>query len=178
MRRAATLGALLAVVVLAGVTPTAVAYDHQAPVIGLRVGEVAQRGYSYHYWWTEKQSLTTCVAWHANNIQGFPAASPEISSQQQVLRINIWKDKQPSYLALRSWTLVGPSGNAVGPRADVDFTLRKRKTTAGRIYFEVSFRSAWLFENYLELVATWPDTEGCGGEQGGYWTFHYRVLGR
>ncbi len=99
----------------------------------------------------------------------FPTNSLESKSGEDVW-ITIRKRQKPKKLSLKAWMAVDQQGQPVGSGELVEYSLKKSGDK-----WRVRFSPPYSNDNYLRLYGAWRDFEGCGGSQGGYWTFHLSI---
>ena len=148
--------------------PSSWAHDHKPPLAFLRTTDGRQKGNNYHYWWTTT-SGNGCVSMDAVGPFKFPNNSLESTGNEDVW-ITIRKRQKPKKLGLKSWMAVDDQGQPVGAGEAVEHALKK---IDGK--WRVRFSPPFSTDNYLRMSASWRDFEGCGGAQGGYWTFHLSI---
>jgi hypothetical protein len=163
---------LLIVVAAAGAVlmpaaPPAGAHDHRPPRVELAVAGKIQRGHFVTETWTRPSGDGLCATWHGDGFWGYPGPL-EVSAGEHVVRFRMYKSQRPR-LHLTMRRRLEKDGRGGG--RDVPFHLRRRMRD-GRQIWVAQFRLAVVRHVYLDAVARWRDTEGCGGPQEVYRTYH------
>ncbi|MDQ3956782.1 MAG: hypothetical protein M3273_00505 [Actinomycetota bacterium] len=169
--RCRTAALLLGLLVLPAVasSPPAAAHDHIMPSLFLEHDGQSQRGTNYHVWWTAGDGAGACVGWSAVGPRTFPQEAVREPDPWGAIRIE--KRQRPVDVTLKAWPLVDLKGEPVGDETVVETDIRRVRGAPTR-QWGVVFEPPFPGDNYLDLRVEWKEAEGCGGRQGGHWTFH------
>lgn len=160
---------VMSVLLVAPVT----AHDHAVPHVRLRAAGDSQDANGYHVWWTRADG-DGCVTGEGVGPREFPAPLV-VPPGTEKARIRFAKRQRPSELSIVAWRTVDPTGAPVGPSAPVQFELKPKTRDGQRVAWVAVFAAPDAGHYYLQTSVRWEDREGCGGDQGGWWTHHLEV---
>lgn len=165
------IAALLATTVMSALPAAPVAaHDHAVPQVRLRAAGDSQDGNGYHVWWTRADG-DGCVTGEGVGPRAFPPPLV-VPSDTDKARIRFAKKQRPSELSIVAWRALDPTGAPVGPEEDVQFELKAKHRGGERVAWVAVFAAPDAGHYYLQTFVTWEEREGCGGDQGGWWTHH------
>lgn len=158
---------------LAGPVP-ANARDHHVPSTRLRAGTgETQRGALFQSDWTapSKSKDGTCAFGSGDGPESYPEGLV-VGTDQTTVRIRIGKQEKPVALKLWGWRAVDANGSATGPTENIDYTLKKRTPKDRRAAWVARFSVEVVGDYYIQMYGRWRESEGCGGTQQAWWSFH------
>lgn len=148
------------------------ASDHMPPRVTLHASGKVLKGSPWTFSWQRPALPTGCVAAHADGVPDYGGRGLSIGSGERVLNITLHKRQKPRRVHVQSWTQLDEDGSPAGRSRVLAYRLLGRGSGEGRRWI-VRLRRLFISGDlYLDVYASWPETEGCGGIQSGNWDFH------
>jgi hypothetical protein len=142
------------------------AQDRRPPATSVHVGGVVKRLRPWSVDWVRRRGHH-CVATHRN---GIPTFEPRIRVGRRHVKAKVVFEKARKPRRVRAFAgrhLV--AGNLAHPRR-LDVRLRQRGSGRGRRWV-AKMRVKVKRRAFVDVIAGWRDTEGCGGREGAAWSF-------
>lgn len=155
-----------------GGTSTVAAHDHRAPGVVLRAAGERQPNRPYELWWTRPDGGGGCVSWNKIRERTFPEPLV-VPAEGGKARIRLKKKHAPTSFQLRRWQVHAQAGvEVVGEAETVPVRAKRVRREGTTRVWDLVFERQDQGRFHYELFVEWEDKEGCGGAQGGRWTFH------
>ena len=169
-RRALVL--LLVASVLSLLPSAAEARRSTPPRVELRAAGQSQPGGLNFAEWTSGAGPGYCVTYDADG----PGQYPEplhVGAGARVAHFVFKRRQRPRTVRITAWHAVDDRGYPVGDGEQLDYELRARRFSDGRIHAWVaSFDVQPPPDYYLDMYARWRDSRRCGGPRHMLRTYH------
>ncbi|MDQ3984892.1 MAG: hypothetical protein M3280_00090 [Actinomycetota bacterium] len=150
------------------------AHDHDAPIVRLRAERLRQDGVPREIWWVDRTD-DKCVGWNEVGPGDFPSAMEVVRGEKA--RISFQKHHRPMEVSITEWRGIRVGEDVLlGSPEQINFVLKRRKGNDGStLAWDAVFQRPGPGEYFYEAFAEWPDRQGCGSGQGGYWRFSLSI---
>lgn len=158
---------LLPAFVLTLPSAAAFGHDHAPPPARVVVGDSSAQLRLWSTIWTKREGPRLCSTVFGD---GIPDWEPVLATQAgDDTSVVFRKHRRPATLdvtAARRLRHFSPDD----PQP-VQYTLRRRRRDDVTVAWIAELELPATRRSFVELTATWPDSEGCGGEQEASWDF-------